>query len=103
MTAVGCVPRIRRRRDYLLVETEVPDELHDDLDRWRPLLAALERGDQFGLRASRTLKPDGQEPCVVWAALATGQPARSRQVIYEPRRRRAPRRPAPSASDTSPY
>jgi hypothetical protein len=104
MTAVGCVPRIRRRRDYLLVETEVPDELHDDVDRWRLLIAALKRGDQFGLHAPAQDGPvHSRKSCVVWAVLATAQSARSRQVIHEPRRGPGSRRPPPGASALSPH
>ncbi len=63
LTAAAYKPQVTWHSDHIRIETDVPESL--SLRRWQALLAALERGDRFGLQRDA-------EGCLAWAAVFTG-------------------------------
>jgi hypothetical protein len=73
LAAAGCEPRVTHHPDRIHIETEVPEE--PPPVQWKALLAALELGDQFGLRGKG-------DPLTAWATVSTE--ARERTENHEP-------------------
>ncbi|MGW7516900.1 hypothetical protein ACWGJ2_15025 [Streptomyces sp. NPDC054796] len=66
LTAAGFTPRVRRRPGHVRVEIDAPAA--PSRETWRAVLAALDRGDRFGLDSDA----DGS---TAWALVSTRPPA----------------------------